>query len=376
MRGAHGRLGSNAGEGGGVSRVSRVYLYSGARVDELDEPAEHVRVGLRQDAVAEVEDVARPAAGPGEHVERRRLDPLPRAEQERRDRGCPARRAPALRRPSRGRAARASRGRSRRRRRARGARAAARRRRCRNGSSARRPRRGSAPSTARRTPRSRQARATPTQESNSWIDVGAGARLRRDVARELLGEALHQRVPHGRLAIHERLRAGEVAARLALDEIAGDGERAAAEADHGTVGVELARARCARPRGSPRPTPPARRRAAARRRPGTRSGARRRGRRLRRARRSTPMPSTGDMMSANITAASTPCRRTGCKRHLRAELRRPGDLEEAVALADRAVLRQRAPGLSHEPDRRALDRLAPCSPDEEWLRHAPTLAPP
>ncbi len=24
------------------------------------------------------------------------------------------------------------------------------------------------------------------------------------------------------------------------------------------------------------------------------------------------MPSTGDMMSANITAASTPCRRTGC----------------------------------------------------------------
>ena len=25
-----------------------------------------------------------------------------------------------------------------------------------------------------------------------------------------------------------------------------------------------------------------------------------------------PMPSTGVMMSANITAASTPCRRTGC----------------------------------------------------------------
>ena len=55
-----------------------------ARVHELDEPAEHVGVGRRQHAVAEVEDVPGPAAGSGEHVERARLDALPRAEQQRR----------------------------------------------------------------------------------------------------------------------------------------------------------------------------------------------------------------------------------------------------------------------------------------------------
>ena len=47
------------------------------------------------------------------------------------------------------------------------------------------------------------------------------------------------------------------------------------------------------------------------------------------------------------------------ERHLRAELRRAGELEERVALAQRAVLGQRPAGLAHEPDRRALDRLAP-----------------
>ena len=47
------------------------------------------------------------------------------------------------------------------------------------------------------------------------------------------------------------------------------------------------------------------------------------------------------------------------ERHLGAELGLPADLEEAVALADLAVLGQRAAGLAHEPDRRALDVLAP-----------------
>ncbi len=58
------------------------------------------------------------------------------------------------------------------------------------------------------------------------------------------------------------------------------------------------------------------------------------------------------------------------QRHLGAELRRPCELEEAVLLAERAVLRQRATGLAHEPDRRVLDRLAPRRPDEKRLRHA------
>ena len=63
------------------------------------------------------------------------------------------------------------------------------------------------------------------------------------------------------------------------------------------------------------------------------------------------------------------------ERHLRAELRRPGQLEEAVALAERAVLGKRPAGLPHEPDRRPLDRLAPAGADEERLRHGRRLAP-
>ena len=80
------------------------------------------------------------------------------------------------------------------------------------------------------------------------------------------------------------------------------------------------------------------------------------------------------MMSANITAASTPCRRTGCSVTSRAELRRVRDLPEGVPLADRAVLGQRAARLPHEPDRRALDRLAPRGPDEERLHPRSRLA--
>jgi hypothetical protein len=58
------------------------------------------------------------------------------------------------------------------------------------------------------------------------------------------------------------------------------------------------------------------------------------------------------------------------ERDLRAEVRLADDLEEAVALAQLPVLGQRSPGLSHEPDRRVLDRLAPAGPDEKRLHHA------
>ena len=63
------------------------------------------------------------------------------------------------------------------------------------------------------------------------------------------------------------------------------------------------------------------------------------------------------------------------KRHLCAELRRAGDVEERVPLAQGAVFRQRASRLPHEPDRRALDRLAARDPHEERLFHRPRLAP-
>ena len=57
------------------------------------------------------------------------------------------------------------------------------------------------------------------------------------------------------------------------------------------------------------------------------------------------------------------------ERHLGAELGLVRDLEERVALADRAVLRQRPPRLAHEPDGRALDGLAPRGADEKRIGH-------
>jgi hypothetical protein len=57
----------------------------------------------------------------------------------------------------------------------------------------------------------------------------------------------------------------------------------------------------------------------------------------------------------------------GLQRHLRAKLWLSRDLEEAVLLPKLAVLGQRAPGLAHEPHRRALDRLAPGGAYEKRL---------
>ena len=69
--------------------------------------------------------------------------------------------------------------------------------------------------------------------------VGAGPGLRHGVGCERLGELVDQGVPDGRLPVHERLRDREVAGRLAFDQIAGDGERPAAEADDRLFGRQL-----------------------------------------------------------------------------------------------------------------------------------------
>ena len=79
------------------------------------------------------------------------------------------------------------------------------------------------------------------------------------------------------------------------------------------------------------------------------------------------------MMSANITAASTSWRRTGCSVTSAHSSGCAADVEEAVALADRAVLGQRPAGLPHEPHRCPLDRLSPAGSDEKRLGHPPRL---
>ena len=78
-------------------------------------------------------------------------------------------------------------------------------------------------------------------------------------------------------------------------------------------------------------------------------------------------------MSANITAASTSWRRTGCSVTSAQSSGSRQTSKSVVPLADLAVLRQRAAGLAHEPDRRALDRLAARRADEERFHQRPRL---
>ena len=162
----------------------------------------------------------------------------------------------------------------------------------------------------------------------------------------------------------------EVAARLALDEIARDGERPAAEADERALGLELA---AHEPHGLEdrrAPTPPA---------SATRSRSTSAAESIRLL---DHRPDALDELDVDAHAEdgrhdvgeedgrvdAVPAHRL--QRHLRAELRRSRDLEEAVLLPQRAVLGQRAARLAHEPDRRPLGRLAPQRADEKSRRSA------
>ena len=80
--------------------------------------------------------------------------------------------------------------------------------------------------------------------------------------------------------------------------------------------------------------------------------------------RSTPSALSGSTMSEKKMAASTPCRRTGCSvistiRSGRMQASSIGD-----ALAELAVLGQRAAGLAHEPDRQPVRTVASGSADQ------------
>ena len=70
-------------------------------------------------------------------------------------------------------------------------------------------------------------------------------------------------------------------------------------------------------------------------------------------------------MSANITAASTPWRRTGCSVTSAVSSADRFDLEERVPATNLAVLGKRPSGLAHEPDRRPFDRLSPRGSHEQ-----------
>ena len=173
-------------------------------------------------------------------------------------------------------------------------------------------------------------------------------------------------MPHVGLPEHEALRERELAARLALDEVAGNRERPAAEADDGLVGAKLGPDESHglehRPEGllgighaqsldighradrlvdhgadtldEPDVDPHAEHR---------RHDVREHHGRI-------------DIVAAH-----------GLQRHLGAQLGRVGDIEERVFLADGAIFGKRAARLAHEPHRGPLDFLAPRGAHEERL---------
>jgi hypothetical protein len=177
-------------------------------------------------------------------------------------------------------------------------------------------------------------------------------------------------MPRPRVAVHHPLHVQEVPARPALDQVAGDREGAAAEADHRLVRTQLAA--------------------------DDRDGLEDEGHRLLRlghaqavdvgARPHRPLdhgPDVLDQLDVDAHAEErehdvrehhgrvdvVPAHRL--QRHLGAELRLVADLEQRVRLADLAVLGERAARLPHEPHRRPLGRLETGGTDEEGIGHRP-----
>ena len=83
-----------------------------------------------------------------------------------------------------------------------------------------------------------RGRERPHPRVEQLDHVGACASLRGDVPGEGVSELREQRVPDIGLAEHQALRQCELPARLPLDQVPGDGERATAEADDSLVGPQ------------------------------------------------------------------------------------------------------------------------------------------
>ena len=142
---------------------------------------------------------------------------------------------------------------------------------------------------------------------------GAGLDLHLQELAGDVGQPAEQRVPQLGLAVHERLGAGVVLRRAALDQVARQRERRAGEADQRRR-AELGRPACARPRVTYGHVAGLERRAAGRGRPRSRIGCvDHRARRRARCRCRRPIATSGTTMSEKKIAASTPCRRTGCR---------------------------------------------------------------
>ncbi len=199
--------------------------------------------------------------------------------------------------------------------------------------------------------RSRRATAhRPTSRTAGPPRRPASICTRRN-SRAIDGQPAEQRVPQLRVAVHQRLGPGVVPRRAALDQVAGQRERRAGEADQRRR--RRARRRAARTAAVTYGTSPASSGAQRVQVGGGRGSARRPpGRRPATMSMPTPMATSGTTMSENRIAASTPWRRTGCRVISVIRSGVAAGVEHRGAGPQRAVLRQRAAGLAHEPHRR------------------------
>ena len=141
--------------------------------------------------------------------------------------------------------------------------------------------------------------------------AGAVAELGVDEGDGRFGEPVHQVVPQALVALDQRLGVAVVAARPALDQIAGDGERRSGERQERHARWEFLGEQADRVDARSRRR---RRRAGGggRDRPGVRSGCSATGPVPGATSIPNPTACAGTTMSLNRTAASTPYRRTGC----------------------------------------------------------------
>ena len=196
--------------------------------------------------------------------------------------------------------------------------------------------------------------STPTHESKSWITSAPAATWAATYPAKTSASRASSASHTRRLAKHERLGLRELAARAALDEVRRHGERPAGKADERLLGGQLAT-------HEPHRLEDGRERL-------LRIGSEESLDVRHRAHRSLDhRPDALDELDGDAHAEHRGhdvreqhgrvdvVTAHGLQRHLGAELGGAGDLEEAVTLADRAVLGKAAARLAHEPHRGALD---------------------
>jgi hypothetical protein len=189
-------------------------------------------------------------------------------------------------------------------------------------------------------------------------DLDPGGDLGAQIADGDLGERLHQAVPQGGVAVQQALGAGVVAAGAALDQVGRDRVRRAGEADQRRPVAEVA---AQQPdgieqlgRGGLGLDDPQRpdSRAVADGRVHDRADAR-----IDRERHPHAVQRQHDVgVQHRAVDPEHVDRHAG---DLRTEVRGARQGEDVVALAKLAVVGQAAASLSHEPHRRAVDRLPP-----------------